>query len=36
MVVKAKAPGDMRVAFELSSDQFTEPIRETESTNLYR
>jgi uncharacterized repeat protein (TIGR01451 family) len=35
MVVTATAPGDARLAVELKSDQFKEPIRETESTNHY-
>jgi len=33
--VKAKKPGNVRLAVEMTSDQFTTPIRETEATNLY-
>lgn len=34
--VKAKMPGSIRLAVEMTSDQFTSPIRETEATNLYK
>lgn len=36
MTIRANAPEDSRFAVELTSDRFNRPIRETESTNLYR
>jgi uncharacterized repeat protein (TIGR01451 family) len=35
VVVKATQPGDVRFKIELTSDQFTNPIHEEESTHLY-
>ncbi len=35
LVVKATGENDVRFAVEMTSDSFTRPIRETESTNLY-
>jgi uncharacterized repeat protein (TIGR01451 family) len=36
LIVTAKAEGDARLRVEMSSDQFAEPVRETESTNHYK
>lgn len=36
VVVKANKPGDVRFRIQVTSDQFTVPIEETESTNLYQ
>jgi uncharacterized repeat protein (TIGR01451 family) len=36
VVVKATAPADARLKIGMTSDQFTKPIEETESTNQYR
>lgn len=36
MTVTATAPGDARLAVDMSSDQFAAPVRETESTNHYK
>ncbi len=36
MIVTATAPGDARLGVDMSSDQFTAPVRETESTNHYK
>lgn len=36
IVVRAKAEGDVRSKWSLTSDQFKSPIEETESTNLYK
>ena len=36
LVVTATAPGDARIAFDMTSDQFVVPVRETESTNHYK
>lgn len=35
LVVRATGEADVRFAVEMTSDSFTRPIRETESTNLY-
>jgi len=35
LTVRATAEADVRFAVEMTSDSFTRPIRETESTNLY-
>ena len=36
VVVKANQPGDVRFRLKVTSDQFSTPIEETESTNLYQ
>jgi uncharacterized repeat protein (TIGR01451 family) len=36
LTVRATGEGDVRFAVEMTSEQFQRPIRETESTNLYR
>jgi uncharacterized repeat protein (TIGR01451 family) len=36
LTVRAIGEGDVRFAVEMTSESFTRPIRETESTNLYR
>ncbi len=36
VTVKANAAGDIRVRLKVASDQFSNPIEETESTNLYQ
>jgi uncharacterized repeat protein (TIGR01451 family) len=36
VVVKALQAGDVRFAVEMTSDQLTRPVRETEATNLYQ
>jgi uncharacterized repeat protein (TIGR01451 family) len=36
IVVRAKAEGDVRSKWSLTSDQFKTPVEETESTNLYK
>jgi uncharacterized repeat protein (TIGR01451 family) len=36
IVVRAKAEGDVRSRWSLTSDQFKTPVEETESTNLYK
>lgn len=36
IVVRAKAEGDVRTKWSLTSDQFKTPVEETESTNLYK
>ena len=35
LVVRATGEADVRFAVEMTSDTFTRPVRETESTNLY-
>lgn len=36
VVIKANASGDVRFRIKVTSDQFSNPIEETESTNLYQ
>ncbi len=36
VVVRAADEGDVRFAVEMTSDELTSPVRETEATNLYR
>lgn len=36
VTIKANAPGDVRLRLKVTSDQFSNPIEETESTNLYQ
>ena len=36
IVARAKSEGDVRSKWSLTSDQFKQPIEETESTNLYK
>ena len=35
IIIKANAPGDVRFATEMTSDQLTSPVNETEATRLY-
>lgn len=35
VTVRANAAGNVRFALQMTSDEFTEPVRETEATNLY-